>query len=256
MENECIYSEVRNIMTGQKKIDKHLGMQVKQEDVVSRESNRLYGVCGLKRKKQPLPTVRARRLQDWLKRWIDIGASSTLIVLLSPVMAVIALIIWATSKGGVLFRQTRLTQYGSTFELYKFRSMFKEAEQESGAVFAQRADVRVTAVGRVLRKTRLDELPQLWNVLKGDMSLIGPRPERPELAGNLNGKIRGFQHRLQVKAGLTGLAQVIQGYPDGVHGYRRKLGLDRLYIKKQSFLFDLWILVRTVGVVLTGSGAR
>ena len=243
-------------MTAQKTIDSHLGMGAKQEIVVRFGNNRILGLYSLKKKKQLLPTVRGRRQQDLLKRSVDIGASSTLIIFLSPVMAVIALIISFSSKGGVLFRQTRLTQYGSTFELYKFRSMCREAEQDSGAVFAQRADVRVTAVGRILRKTRLDELPQLWNVLKGDMSLIGPRPERPELAGDLNGKIRGFQHRLRVKAGLTGLAQVIQGYPDGVHGYRRKLCLDRLYIKKQSFLFDLLILVRTVGVVLTGSGAR
>ncbi len=243
-------------MTAQNKIDNHLGVAAKQENLVRLRNNRILGLYGLKKKKQALPTVRGRLLQDWVKRWTDIGASSMLLIVLSPVMAVIAIIISSTSKGGVLFRQTRLTQYGSTFALYKFRSMCREAEQNSGAVFAERADVRVTAVGRVLRKTRLDELPQLWNVLKGDMSLIGPRPERPELAGDLNGKIRGFQHRLQVKAGLTGLAQVIQGYPDGVDGYRRKLGLDRLYIKKQSFRFDLWILVRTVGVVLTGSGAR
>jgi lipopolysaccharide/colanic/teichoic acid biosynthesis glycosyltransferase len=134
--------------------------------------------------------------------------------------------------------------------------MVDGAENSSGATFAHKKDPRVTAVGRFIRTTRLDELPQLFNVLRGDMSLIGPRPERPEIADQLSRNIRRFPKRLETKAGLTGLAQVIQGYPDGIHGYRRKLGLDLVYIKRQSLLTDLWIAAKTIGVVISGSGAR
>jgi lipopolysaccharide/colanic/teichoic acid biosynthesis glycosyltransferase len=134
--------------------------------------------------------------------------------------------------------------------------MVDGAENGSGATFAHKKDPRVTSIGLFLRTTRLDELPQLFNVLRGDMSLIGPRPERPEIAEQLSRNIRRFPKRLRTKAGLTGLAQVIQGYPDGIHGYRRKLGLDLLYIKEQSLLMDLWIAAKTIGVVISGSGAR
>jgi lipopolysaccharide/colanic/teichoic acid biosynthesis glycosyltransferase len=168
----------------------------------------------------------------------------------------VAAVVRASSPGPILYRQKRLTQGGKEFMLCKFRTMRQDAERESGAVVAQLHDNRVTSVGRILRKTRLDELPQLWNVLQGDMSLIGPRPERPELAKNFEKKIRGFSRRLGVKAGLTGLAQVIQGYPEYTDGYRQKLALDVLYIKKKSIALDLWIAMKTVGVVISGSGAR
>jgi len=134
--------------------------------------------------------------------------------------------------------------------------MRQDAERETGAVVAQLHDVRVTGIGSFLRKTRLDELPQLWNVVRGDMSLIGPRPERAELAQNYEKKIKGFHRRLGVKAGLTGLAQVIQGYPEYTDGYRQKLALDILYIKKKSVFLVMWIALKTVGVVVSGSGAR
>lgn len=191
-----------------------------------------------------------------LKRAVDIVGSLSLLMTLSPVMGAVAALVKLTSSGPVLFRQTRLTQGGKTFELLKFRSMVADAERVSGAVLAEKADPRVTRVGSFLRKTRLDELPQLLNVLAGDMSLIGPRPERPEIAKELTRRIPRFHGRLATKAGLTGLAQVIQGYPDGVRGYRRKLGLDLIYIRKQSIFLDLWIAARTIMVVLTGSGAR
>ncbi len=200
--------------------------------------------------------TRTAYLQSFVKRLIDVGVAMTCLTVLGPLFIGVAIVVKATSKGSIFFTQTRLTRFGVPFKLYKFRSMRTGAEGETGAVFAERSDARITKIGGFLRKTRLDELPQLWNVLKGDMSLIGPRPERPEIAGDLGKKIKGFEHRLKVKAGLTGLAQVIQGYPDGISGYRRKLGLDRLYIRRQNLLFDLWILYRTVGIVLTGSGAR
>jgi lipopolysaccharide/colanic/teichoic acid biosynthesis glycosyltransferase len=123
-------------------------------------------------------------------------------------------------------------------------------------MLAQKNDSRITRIGVLLRKTRIDELPQLFNVLKGEMSLIGPRPERPELAEKFEERIPGFSRRLRVKAGLTGLAQVIQGYPRYIDGYRQKLAFDLVYIKRRSFALDAWIALKTVGVVVSGSGAR
>lgn len=191
-----------------------------------------------------------------VKRFGDVVCASALGIVLAPCLAVVAVAVRASSEGPVLYRQRRLTEGGREFMLIKFRTMKDNAERESGAVVAQLNDARVTGLGKVLRKTRLDELPQLWNVIRGDMSLIGPRPERPELAKNFEKKIKGFHKRLGVKAGLTGLAQVVQGYPEYLDGYRQKLALDVLYIKKQSLVLDLWIALKTVGVVLSGSGAR
>ena len=191
-----------------------------------------------------------------IKRGIDLLAALLLLLITSPIFLAVAVAIKLSSKGPVFFCQNRLTEGGRIFMLIKFLSMITNAEQASGAVFASKQDPRVTRIGRFLRQTRLDELPQLINVLRGDMSLIGPRPERPELARELSQSIRRFPRRLSTKAGLTGLAQVVQGYPDGLLGHRRKLGFDLLYIKKQSLLLDLWIAIKTIGVIMSGSGAR
>lgn len=202
------------------------------------------------------PHSEAEPTYDSLKRVVDVAGALSLGVVLAPCMGVVAIAVAISSPGPVLYRQKRLTKGGQEFMLCKFRTMRQDAERDSGAVVAKLHDDRITPVGRLLRKTRLDELPQLWNVLRGDMSLIGPRPERPELAKNFERKIRGFGRRLHVKAGLTGLAQVIQGYPEYTDGYRQKLALDILYIKKRSLALDMWIAIKTVGVVLCGSGAR
>jgi lipopolysaccharide/colanic/teichoic acid biosynthesis glycosyltransferase len=202
----------------------------------------------------PVPPTKSG--YDYVKRAVDIAGALTLGVALAPVMLGVAVAVRSTSSGPSIYRQKRLTEGGREFMLCKFRTMRQDAERETGAVVAQLHDARVTRIGRFLRKTRLDELPQLWNVLQGDMSLIGPRPERPELARNFERKIKGFHRRLGVKAGLTGLAQVIQGYPEYNDGYRQKLALDILYIKKKSVLLDMWIALKTVGVVMSGSGAR
>jgi len=193
---------------------------------------------------------------DLLKRGVDIAGALTLGITLMPVMVGVAAAVRTSSPGPVIFRQRRLTEGGREFMLCKFRTMRHDAERDTGAVVAQLHDVRVTGIGRFLRRSRLDELPQLWNVLRGEMSLIGPRPERPELAKNFERRIKGFHRRLGVKAGLTGLAQVIQGYPEYTDGYRQKLALDILYIKRKSVVLDLWIALKTVGVVMSGSGAR
>jgi lipopolysaccharide/colanic/teichoic acid biosynthesis glycosyltransferase len=189
------------------------------------------------------------------KNLFDFFGASALLVAASPVMLIIALAVRLTSAGPVIFKQTRLTQSGKTFTMYKFRTMYPDAEAQ-GAMWAEKDDPRVTGIGRFLRQTRLDELPQLINVLKGDMSLIGPRPERPEFCDIIVGEIPGFMRRLSVKAGLTGLAQIGNGYTSCIDGYRKKLAWDRLYIQKQSIVLDLWIAVKTVAVMLTGHGAR
>lgn len=190
------------------------------------------------------------------KRCVDIGGASVLCAVTAPVMVCAAVAVRFSSPGPVLFSQRRLTEGGCEFDLLKFRTMRLDAEANSGATLAVDNDCRVTKVGKVLRRTRIDELPQLLNVIRGDMSLIGPRPERPELAREFEERIPGFSRRLRVKAGLTGLAQVIQGYPRYLEGYRQKLAFDIVYIRRQSLTLDAWIALKTVGVVLTGSGAR
>lgn len=144
--------------------------------------------------------------------------------------------------------------YGRPFVLYKFRTMRIDAEKD-GAKFAVQGDPRVTCIGRFLRKTRLDELPQLWNVLKGEMSLVGPRPERPVFIERLSEEIPDYLHRLGLKPGLTGPAQVINGYDNDLESFRRKVTLDLLYLQNCCLWNDIKILFRTVGVVLTGKGA-
>ena len=144
--------------------------------------------------------------------------------------------------------------YGKPFTLYKFRTMKIDAEKH-GAQFAVKGDPRVTSIGRFLRKTRLDELPQLWNVLRGEMSLVGPRPERPEFIDTLSAEIPNYINRLGLKPGLTGLAQVINGYDNNIESFKRKVNLDLLYLQNCCFRNDLKILFRTIRVVLTGSGA-
>lgn len=191
-----------------------------------------------------------------VKRAVDILGASALIALTAPLMGVVAVAIRTTSPGSALFRQRRLTAGGKVFTIYKFRTMKLDAEVKSGPVWAVTNDPRVTSLGRFLRKTRLDELPQLFNVLKGDMSLIGPRPERPEMADSIQENIPGFHRRLEVRAGLSGLAQVSHDYPDGMDSYKRKLAFDRLYVQKQSFLLDCAIAFKTIGVMITGKGAR
>jgi lipopolysaccharide/colanic/teichoic acid biosynthesis glycosyltransferase len=144
--------------------------------------------------------------------------------------------------------------YGRHFVLYKFRTMRNDAEK-NGAQFAVKGDARVTPIGRSLRKTRIDELPQLWNVLKGEMSLVGPRPERPEFIAGLSDQIPDYLQRLGLKPGLTGVAQIVNGYDNNIESFRRKVAFDVQYLQNCCWLNDAKILLRTVRVVLSGSGA-
>lgn len=190
------------------------------------------------------------------KRLFDVATAGSLLVLTSPLMLVVAVLVRLSSPGPIILQQRRLTQDGKEFAMFKFRSMRSDAESKSGPVLAQQNDSRVTPIGRFIRMTRLDELPQLVNVLRNEMSLIGPRPERPEIAEQLRREIPNFDQRLRVKAGLTGLAQVEMGYSSCTSSYRRKVALDRLYVRRQSLILDCWIAFRTVWVMFTGRGAR
>lgn len=189
-----------------------------------------------------------------IKRAIDVMLSLAGVLVTSPLIAVTALAVKLESPGPVLFRQTRLGQYGRPFTIYKFRSMRADAEKHTGAVWAQKDDPRVTRIGRFLRRTRLDELPQLYNVLIGEMSFIGPRPERPEFIEELEGRVPLYRARLSVKPGVTGWAQVRYSYGASVEDTVEKLQYDLYYIKNLSLFLDILILISTIQVVLFGRG--
>lgn len=169
-----------------------------------------------------------------------------------PLIVIFGILIKLESEGPIFFRQERVGQHGKYFYVIKLRSMKDDAEK-NGAQWAERDDPKVTKVGKFIRKTRIDELPQLWNVLKGDMSLIGPRPERPMFTAQFNNQIPVFVERLIVKPGLTGWAQVNGGYDITP---REKLKYDLYYINNMNLLLDLKIILLTIKVVFTGNGAR
>jgi sugar transferase (PEP-CTERM system associated) len=195
-------------------------------------------------------------LTQTLKRVTDVILAVVGLALSFTLMGVIALAIKASSKGPVLFRQERVGQSGRIFVVYKFRSMFVDAERHSGAVWATQDDPRVTRIGRVLRRLRLDEWPQLINVLKGDMSFVGPRPERPEFVRILQRQIPFYMERLSVKPGITGWAQVRHQYSASVEDAAEKLQYDLYYLKNLSPFLDLLILLNTIQVVLFARGSR
>src|SRR4030095_11435329 len=171
-------------------------------------------------------------------------------------MVVVAALIRLTSPGAVLYHQQRVGQHGRIFTLHKFRSMWADAEAATGPVWASKdGDARVTSVGRFLRRSRLDELPQLWNVLKGDMSLVGPRPERPEFVAELTGQIAFYRQRNIVRPGLTGWAQVRYTSGASVEDALQKLQYDLFYIKNLSLALDLFIILDTIKTVLLRKGA-
>lgn len=198
------------------------------------------------------------------KRTFDFVVSLVALIILSPVFPIIALAIVLTSRGPVLYRQLRVgkstPEKMEIFEIMKFRSMYEDAESRSGAVWATQNDPRITPVGRFLRKTRLDEIPQLFNVLKGEMSLIGPRPERPTFYTKLENEIPYFADRTYgVMPGITGLAQVNQGYDTCIEDVRRKVGFDHSYALslcsvKSWIATDLRIITKTIVVMVDGRG--
>lgn len=210
-----------------------------------------------------------------LRRWFDVGAAAIGLVSLTPIIALVAIAIRLDSRGPVLYAQDRvginrrrrerrgarlhegrrrIVNAGRPFRIYKFRTMRIDAEA-AGPQWATSGDPRITRVGRVLRKTRLDEIPQFWNVLRGDMSLIGPRPERPFFVNILQKEVPHYSKRLLVKPGITGMAQVNHKYDDSIDSVRIKVKWDLRYIRSRGARSDFHILLRTVRTVLTGEGA-
>ncbi|HTP78306.1 MAG TPA: TIGR03013 family XrtA/PEP-CTERM system glycosyltransferase [Rhizomicrobium sp.] len=191
-----------------------------------------------------------------LKRLLDIVASLAILIPFSPFLLLAMAAVWFDDGGPVLYRQTRVTRGGRHFRIMKLRTMRTDAET-GGAVWASAGDSRITRVGNFLRRTRLDELPQLFNVLRGDMSLVGPRPERPEFIADLSRQLPLYDERHAVKAGLTGWAQINYPYGASLDDARSKLSYDLYYVKNVSIFFDVLILMQTLRVVIwPGSGVR
>jgi exopolysaccharide biosynthesis polyprenyl glycosylphosphotransferase len=188
-----------------------------------------------------------------LKRLLDLFIAIAGLVFLSPLLLLIALLVRITSPGKALYRQKRVGRSGKVFSLYKFRTMVSDAEAD-GARWTEQNDPRITPLGKVLRVTRIDELPQLWNLGRGDMSLIGPRPERPEFVERLEREIPYYDLRHLVPPGITGWAQVMYRYGSSVEDARNKLEYDLYYIKNHSIQLDLAIVIKTILVVVKGMG--
>jgi Undecaprenyl-phosphate glucose phosphotransferase len=204
----------------------------------------------------PILSLRASRVSGWgriLKRAMDIVVSAVVLVALSPVLLVTALAVKLTSRGPVIYKQERMGLDGRVFNTLKFRTMRVDAEAETGPRWASEGDTRTTFVGRILRRTSLDELPQFWNVLKGDMSIVGPRPERPVFIEEFKRTVPKYMLRHKMKAGITGWAQV-NGWR-GSTSLDKRIQYDLYYIENWSIWLDLRIMLATIPAVVTGRNA-
>jgi exopolysaccharide biosynthesis polyprenyl glycosylphosphotransferase len=197
-----------------------------------------------------------RKTYPLSKRIIDIVGSLIALVLCAPIILLTALLIKLTSKGPIFYTQVRVGKDAEHFKIFKFRTMKVDAEKATGPVWASKNDNRLIPCGKFIRKAHIDEIPQFVNVIMGDMSIIGPRPERPVFVEKFKEEIFDYSKRLYVKPGITGLAQVCHHYDDSIDDVRKKIKYDILYIKKMCFWTDINILAKTIGVVLTGAGAR
>lgn len=230
------------------------------------------GLFASRPRAMPQPTPGVIRL-DYIpprvaaaKRALDVVVATIGLIVTAPLWPLIAIVIRIDSPGEIFYRQIRvgrmLGNHTELFQIIKFRSMRHDAERGTGAVWAQRSDPRVTRVGRFLRKTRLDELPQMLNVLYGDMSVVGPRPERPALYGRLEREVPFFIDRTAgLRPGVTGMTQVRQGYDNSIEDVRRKVAYDAAYAMQLAtipgwFLADLSIMFATVRIMITGRGAQ
>ncbi len=205
----------------------------------------------------PLIEVLPEPIPAWeksTKRLLDIVVSAAVLVAGLPLWLAVGALVKATSPGPAIYRQTRTGQHGRRFTMYKFRTMQDDAERHTGPVWAQKGDPRYTSIGQVLRALRLDEIPQMWNVLKGEMSLVGPRPERPYFIETLAREIPLYSRRHRVQPGITGLAQVKWRYDQDIDDVRQKLKYDLFYIENMSLRMDFQILLQTVRTTLTQQG--
>lgn len=228
----------RKVSSDDKRSELIIGGELVGESIPSKQSFYLPAALALQ----------ASNRQEFLIRTLDIAGSVAILFICLPVLIIITLLIKFTSLGPVIYKQQRVGKHGKIFTLYKFRTMINDAEKISGLSPATQNDSRVTMIGKILRTARLDELPQLFNILKGEMSLVGPRPENTYRV-NLHKALRGA--RLTIKPGLTGLAQIRNSYdlkPD------HKIKYDYLYIQKRSLLLNIYILLKTVPVIFCKKG--
>ncbi len=212
-------------------------------------TNQIYGF--------PLIEILPELMPAWerrVKRLVDILFSLFVMFLLSPVWILIAIAIKIDSRGAVFYDQRRVGRDGSVFQVHKFRSMHKDAESMTGPVWADKNDSRMTRIGRLLRKARLDEVPQLINVMKGEMSLVGPRPERPYFVDMLKKEIPYYTRRLRVRPGITGWAQIKHDYDRTLDDVRKKLQYDFFYLENMSLRMDLKIILNTIYIIFAGKG--
>ena len=211
---------------------------------------------------------------EWMHRWLNVAVAAIGLIVIAPFAALIALLIKISSPGPIMYTQTRVgldrrasrgdrhqtrreeDLGGRVFTIYKFRSMRVDAEVQGEAVWASKDDPRITAIGEFLRKTRLDELPQLWNVIRGEMNVVGPRPERPSIFLSLRTQVEDYHLRQRVKPGITGWAQINQAYDSCLDDVKNKVALDLEYIANRSLWMDIKIMSRTLPVMIGRKGAH
>lgn len=233
--------------------NKGIGLKIVPDlyDILSGQArtSQLYGI--------PLIDIMPELMPEWekrLKRAMDIVVSLLILIVSLPLGIFIPIAIKIDSSGPVFFRQERIGMNGKIFKIVKFRSMFKDAEKHTGPIWSQKDDPRVTHIGKLIRRLRIDEIPQMYNVLKGEMSLVGPRPERPFFVEQLSEQIPYYKRRLKVRPGITGWAQVKHKYDENIEDVKIKLRYDLFYIENMSLRMDIKILARTIFVVLFGKG--
>ncbi len=244
-------AQVVNVLGEVNGLDVNLKIVPDLYDIVvgQARTNHIYGF--------PLIEILPELMPPWerrVKRLMDLGVSAAVLILFAPIWILVGLIIKIDSKGPILYKQERVGRNGKIFTIYKFRSMYQDAEERTGPVWAGTDDPRITRVGRILRKLRVDEVPQFINVFKGDMSLIGPRPERPYFVEKLKKEIPFYSRRLRIRPGITGWAQIKHEYDQSLDDVRKKVQYDLFYLENMSLRMDLKIILSTLSVMLRGKG--